>query len=196
MDIQVIDVNTCEPVVNTMIDLWNCNATGVYSGVVSEGNGDVSDLSNINATFLRGLQPTQYDGVAQFTTIFPGHYTSRATHIHIITHHNGSILDNSTYIGGTVSHTGQLFFDQDLITQVEATKPYIYNEQILTSNADDHVVNFETTDTTSDPFNEYSFLGDDVEDGIFAWMRVGVDLSVQETVVPAAVYGENGGYET
>lgn len=77
IDMQLIDVNTCEPVVDAMIDFWHCNATGVYSGVVANGNGDESDTSNLNATFLRGLQPTQYDGVAQFTTIFPGHYTSR-----------------------------------------------------------------------------------------------------------------------
>lgn len=42
VDIQVVDVNTCEPVINTMIDMWHANATGVYSGVVANGNGDSS----------------------------------------------------------------------------------------------------------------------------------------------------------
>lgn len=196
LDIQVIDVNTCNPVVNTMIDFWHCNSTGVYSGVVSSGNGDTSDTANINATFLRGLQPTEYDGVAQFTTLFPGHYTSRATHIHILTHHNGSILDNSTYSGGSISHVGQLFFDQDLITQVEATSPYNTNTQEITENGVDSVLITETTDTTNDPFVQYSLLGDSVEDGIFGWISVGVDLTNMETVTPTATYGEDGGSQS
>lgn len=33
LDIELLDVNTCEPVANTYIDIWACNATGVYSGV-------------------------------------------------------------------------------------------------------------------------------------------------------------------
>lgn len=54
----------------------------------------------------------------------------------------------------------------------------------------------ETDDTTSDPFSEYSLLGDSVEDGVFAWISVGVDLSNQESITPAATYGENGGAES
>src|SRR5947208_3585985 len=102
-----------------MLDFWHCNSTGVYSGIIANGNGDQSDATNINNTFLRGLQPTEYDGVAQFTTLFPGHYTGRAPHIHVMAHFNGTILPNSTYSGGTVSHIGQLFFDQSLISEVE-----------------------------------------------------------------------------
>jgi protocatechuate 3,4-dioxygenase beta subunit len=55
---------------------------GVYSGVIASGNGNSNDDSNLDATFLRGLQKTDDEGVAQFQTIFPGHYTGRATHIH------------------------------------------------------------------------------------------------------------------
>jgi protocatechuate 3,4-dioxygenase beta subunit len=45
-------------------------------------NGDSSDASNLDATFLRGIQPSNDEGVVQFESIFPGHYTGRATHIH------------------------------------------------------------------------------------------------------------------
>jgi protocatechuate 3,4-dioxygenase beta subunit len=55
---------------------------GVYSGVQASGNGDSSDASNLDATFLRGIQPSNDEGVVQFESIFPGHYTGRATHIH------------------------------------------------------------------------------------------------------------------
>ncbi|OBT54278.1 hypothetical protein VE04_05729 [Pseudogymnoascus sp. 24MN13] len=191
IDLQVIDMATCEPVVNSMIDFWHCNAPGVDSGVVASGNGDITDTSNLNATFLRGLQPTEYDGVAQFTTVFPGHYTGRAPHVHVLAHFNGSILSNSTYGGGTASHVGQIFFDQDLISQVDTVSPYSQNTQARTTNAEDSIFSEEAA--TSDPAVEYSLIGDTIADGIFAWVSFGVDLTQQFTITPASTLTENGG---
>lgn len=54
----------------------------MYSGVVANGNGNSADATNINNTFLRGIQQSDADGVVKFETLFPGHYTGRATHIH------------------------------------------------------------------------------------------------------------------
>lgn len=102
LDYQVIDINTCEPVPDVYLEMWHCNATGVYSGIVANGNGDSSDTSNLNATFLRGIQKTDADGIAQFDTIFPGHYTSRATHIHLAVHANATLYANGT-LGQVVS---------------------------------------------------------------------------------------------
>jgi hypothetical protein len=182
---------TCDPVTNAMIEIWHCNSTGVYSGVVASGNGDSSDATNIDNTFLRGLQPTDADGVAAFETLFPGHYTGRATHIHVLAHFNGTQYDNGTYSGGYVSHVGQLFFDQDLITQVEATSVYATNTQELTENAVDSIFTEEAA--SSDPVVEYSLLGSSVEDGIFAWIAFGIDLTSQQTISSAAtLYAEGG----
>jgi len=61
-------------------DFDSSNSTGVYGGVIGYGNGNEGDLSNLNNTFLRGLQATDPDRVAQFETLFPGHYGGRATH--------------------------------------------------------------------------------------------------------------------
>ena len=36
-----------------------------------------------SAHFLRGRQTTNANGLVSFTSIFPGWYTSRATHIHV-----------------------------------------------------------------------------------------------------------------
>ncbi|CAI4213221.1 unnamed protein product [Parascedosporium putredinis] len=56
-DTQVIDVDTCEPVPDLYIEIWHCNSTGVYSGVVASGNGaGTADPTNIDNTFLRGVQ--------------------------------------------------------------------------------------------------------------------------------------------
>ncbi|RAK96858.1 intradiol ring-cleavage dioxygenase [Aspergillus ibericus CBS 121593] len=198
LDVQLIDTSTCEPVPEVYIDLWHCNATGVYSGVAASGNGDSSDTSNLDATFLRGIQQTDSDGVAQFTSIFPGHYTSRATHIHVLSHtpNDTTVLANNTLSGLSTTHAnhvGQLFFDQDLITKVEETSPYNTNTQDLTENADDSILSEEAD--TIDPFVEYVLLGDDVSDGIFGWIALGVDVDADSEITPAAEYTADGGVE-
>ncbi|OWY93800.1 hypothetical protein PHMEG_00036666 [Phytophthora megakarya] len=191
-EIQIIDVNTCEPVEGLYLDFWHCNATGVYSGIVASGNGDSSDTTNVDKTFLRGLTPTDEDGVASYTSIFPGHYTSRATHMHIIGTYNGTLLENNTYSGGYASHVGQLFFDQDLITEVEATAPYSTNTQELTTNADDSILSEEAAEDF-DPFFEYVLLGDSVSDGVLAWISVGVDMTRAQTITAAGTLTSDGG---
>ncbi|KAL4749319.1 hypothetical protein BDW72DRAFT_214122 [Aspergillus terricola var. indicus] len=174
---QYIDVETCRPVSNLYAELWGCNATGVYSGLVAEGNGNGADLSNRNATFLRGVQMTDAEGVVRFDTLFPGHYDGRTTHYHNIAHFGAKRLPNNTLSGGIVGHVAQIFWDQNIINTVEDTYPYNINEIPITSNAVDRVVAQETKHSDSDPMLNYVFLGDKVEDGIFAWITVAVNLS-------------------
>lgn len=87
---------------------------------------------------------------------------------------------------------GQLFFDQDLIYAVEAVAPYSSNEQTLTLNEEDDIMEGEAEDV--DPVAEYVLLGDSVADGIFSWIAVGIDPSANYTVTPAAYYSADGGY--
>ncbi|KAF2445633.1 aromatic compound dioxygenase [Karstenula rhodostoma CBS 690.94] len=192
IDYQVIDVDTCEPVTGVYLEMWHCNSTGVYSGVVASGNGDSSDESNINNTFLRGIQKTDADGVAQFETTFPGHYTSRATHIHLMVHTNATLYVNGT-LGNNVStsHVGQAFFDQNLISAVELTEPYNTNTQEITDNSDDSIFNEEADGV--DPFHEYTLLGDDISDGVFAWLAFGIISTQVNSVTPASYYYAEGG---
>ena len=63
----------CAPVTNASVEIWHCDAAGNYSEY-----GTVS-----SSTWLRGIQPVDSSGVARFTTIYPGWYAGRATHIHI-----------------------------------------------------------------------------------------------------------------
>ncbi|KAL4787097.1 Intradiol ring-cleavage dioxygenase [Aspergillus varians] len=196
-DIQLIDSNSCEVVPDVYIDFWHCNSTGVYSGVVAGGNGNSADESNIDTTFLRGLQKTDSLGVAQFETLFPGHYTGRATHIHVLSHPNGTTANtnNDTLSGlytASSSHVGQIFFDQDLISLVEETAVYLTNTQQLTTNAEDSIL-LQELDDDIDPFIEYVLLGEDVSDGIFGWVNVVVDSTKSTDVSPAVYYTEDGG---
>ncbi|KNG81524.1 GPI anchored dioxygenase, partial [Aspergillus nomiae NRRL 13137] len=193
MDGQFIDIETCEPIKDLYWDVWNCNSTGVYSGVQSSMNGNGDDDSNLDKTFLRGLQKTDADGVAQFQSMFPGHYSGRATHVHVVAHVGATQLQNNTLTGGHVAHIGQLFFDQDLVYKVEATYPYNTNNVSITTNADDHVVQDETEDSASDPFFEYAFLGNALEDGIYAWITLGVNVSASYDTSYAATLTSSGG---
>lgn len=130
--------------------------------------------------------------MATFQSIFPGHYAGRATHIHVVSHIGGTVLSNGTYVGGNVTHIGQLFFDQDLITEVNTYSPYSTNTIAITENDVDRVFAEETL-SDSDPVFDYVLLGDDVSDGLFAWVSIGVDTSEEYATSAAAAYGEDGG---
>ncbi|KAF3015570.1 hypothetical protein G7054_g14458 [Neopestalotiopsis clavispora] len=190
---QFIDVNTCEPIEGLWWDVWNCNSTGVYSGVQDDSNGNGDDASNLNKTFARGIQPTDEDGVASFRSLFPGHYSGRATHVHVVAHVGAGLLENGTLTGGNVSHIGQLFYDQDLITQVEATYPYNTSDVEITLNTADRVFSLES-ENDNDPVFEYVFLNDDdVTDGIFSWITIGVDPTASYETSYAALLTAGGG---
>jgi protocatechuate 3,4-dioxygenase beta subunit len=103
LKITVIDAAKCTPIAGAAVDLWHCDASGVYSGFQS-GAGQ---------TFLRGTQLTDATGVAEFGTIVPGFYQGRAVHMHMKVH-----------TGTAVVHTGQLFFDPALLSTVFQTSAY------------------------------------------------------------------------
>ncbi|MGH7712132.1 MAG: twin-arginine translocation pathway signal protein, partial [Gemmatimonadaceae bacterium] len=73
-----VDGNACTPVTGAYVDIWQCDALGVYS--------DVRDFNGLFDTtgrkFLRGHQVTSKNGSAEFLTIYPGWYNGRAVHIH------------------------------------------------------------------------------------------------------------------
>ena len=111
---------------------------------------------------------------------------------HFLVHQNDStVFDNSTLNGGTVAHVGQLFFDDDLVTQVDEISPYSTNTQEMVENADDSI--FAEEADTFDPIVEYVLLGDDLSDGILAWGSFGINVTEANTVSNAATLTENGG---
>ncbi|KAJ3567058.1 hypothetical protein NPX13_g6903 [Xylaria arbuscula] len=102
IDAQFVDIETCEPIVGGWFDIWNANSTGVYSGVQSSQNGNGNDSSNLDNTALRGIQQTDENGVVQFLSKFPGHYSGRASHLHVVFHTEATELANGTLSGGNV----------------------------------------------------------------------------------------------
>jgi hypothetical protein len=80
-----------------------------------------------------------------------------------------------------------------LITQVEATSPYSDNTQDLTLNSEDSILSEEAADM--DPFVEYVLLGDSIEDGIMAWISIGIDPTSSQDIEDAVTLYEEGGVE-
>ncbi|VXB73874.1 Por secretion system C-terminal sorting domain-containing protein (fragment) [Flavobacterium sp. 9AF] len=72
--------NSCNPLADAIVDIWHCDKDGNYS---QYGGTTMQSSDYTNNTFLRGRQTTNTNGVVAFTSIFPGWYTSRATHIHV-----------------------------------------------------------------------------------------------------------------
>lgn len=161
--VTVVDTATCFPLPNTAVDIWHCDALGVYSGYVAGG-------STPDTTFLRGVQLTDSSGVAEFTTIYPGWYVGRALHIHVKTHAGGTV-SNGTYHGGHVSHTGQLYFPEAYNTKVAALTPYRNNRATRTLNARDGIYRNGGSSTVL----TVTQVGGDLGKGVTGSVVLGID---------------------
>ncbi|KAL7269078.1 hypothetical protein RUND412_008271 [Rhizina undulata] len=170
VDLQLVDVNTCEVVPDAYVDFWHCNTTGVYSGYAVEGTDGL--------TFNRGLQASDSDGIVQITTNFPGWYSGRATHIHIAAHLNGTV-SNSYYSGGTVSHIGQLFFPESILSEIDGAATYSTNSITRLANSADSI--YVQEDTGYDALTDITWIGSSLTDGLIASISVGIDTTVDYT---------------
>jgi protocatechuate 3,4-dioxygenase beta subunit len=105
LHLNVVDASSCKPIEGAAIDVWHASAAGRYSGERANGTTGL--------TFLRGIQRTDGEGRAIFTSVYPGWYPGRAVHIHVKVH-----------VGGAVVHTGQLFFRDSFTDAVYRRAPY------------------------------------------------------------------------
>jgi len=72
--------NSCAGLANAIVDIWHCDAEGNYS---EYGGSGMQSTNYQSVHFLRGRQTTDANGLVSFTSIFPGWYNGRATHIHV-----------------------------------------------------------------------------------------------------------------
>lgn len=47
LEYQYVDVSTCDTVPDLYLETWQANATGVYSGIQANGNGNDEDATNL-----------------------------------------------------------------------------------------------------------------------------------------------------
>ncbi|RDW94217.1 intradiol ring-cleavage dioxygenase [Aspergillus mulundensis] len=200
LDIGVLDMATCAPLANALVDMWHCNATGSYSSftglspntpfptLLEELDVDmddyeigVTDLHTDHSTFLRGMWPTDRNGMMEMKTIFPGFYVERAIHIHVQVHTNWTARANGTIVTGDTVSTGQLYFAEELEAQIMALEPYASHTQInRTTNADDSVY-FQDTDGGFNPvISVVPVDGEDVSKGMIGYVTLGVDSTAIE----------------
>ena len=148
LNLRLIDSTTCKPIRNAAVEIWHCDAVGVYSGYTAQGSGGggpmPTDLPTDmptgpppggggghvpptdDLTYLRGLQITDRHGRVTFTSIVPGWYAGRAVHIHTKVHTEGTATSTG-YSGGHTCHTGQFYFVESLVTRLNEYAPYNTN---------------------------------------------------------------------
>jgi len=162
--IVALDARSCKPLQNAAIDLWHCDAVGLYSGFTAQnpmGPGgpppsfDPEHPDNHPAppegmgppppgyptdklTFLRGIQLTDADGAVSFRTVFPGFYMGRTNHIHFKVRVGGHASGKS-YAAGHTSHVGQVFFPEEVATTLMQHEPYSLHKIHRTTQAEDQV---------------------------------------------------------
>ncbi|MBD2743859.1 intradiol ring-cleavage dioxygenase [Coleofasciculus sp. FACHB-1120] len=121
-----IDGRSCTPLRGATVDIWHCDALGVYSDV-RDFNGDTQGQK-----FLRGNQVTNANGTVEFVTIYPGWYLGRTVHIHF------KIRADSASGRGS-EFTSQLYFDDALTDRVHAQSPYAAKGQRTQRNDGDGI---------------------------------------------------------
>ncbi|RSK51470.1 dioxygenase family protein [Hymenobacter rigui] len=117
---------SCAALAGALVDIWHCDKDGNYS---EYGGSGMQSTNYQSVHFLRGRQTTNASGQVQFTTIFPGWYSGRATHIHVHVY-------SATGISLKVT---QIAFPEGSGTAVAAVGGYSKGMSGYTYNAQDNV---------------------------------------------------------
>lgn len=152
--------NNCAPLEGAYVDIWHCDKDGNYS---QYGGTSMQSADYTAYNFLRGRQQTDSNGEVSYVSIFPGWYTSRATHIHV------HVYDE----WGTSLLVTQISFPEgtnSIVEQVNAATAYGYTKGMTgyTYNATDNVFSDDTNDT------EMCSVAGSVSGGIVLTHQIGV----------------------
>ncbi len=109
---------TTAPIAGAAVDIWQCDVEGNYSEYGSERS----------QTYLRGVQTTDANGRVTFTTVYPGWYQGRATHIHL-----------EVTVNGRSAKVTQIAFPEDVTAAVYRSSVYASRGQNPTTNSRDNV---------------------------------------------------------
>jgi protocatechuate 3,4-dioxygenase beta subunit len=162
LKLRVIEAGSCTPITGARIDIWHCDARGIYSAF--PGQGDDHKLDQSGKIFLRGTQMADSAGWGTFNTIYPGWYAGRATHVHFKV-----FLDQRTVL------TGQTFFPEALNEYIYANVPDYTGrpQKRLVINANDRVA------TESDPEHRAYCAVKEERDRYVAMLTLAVDRNAK-----------------
>jgi protocatechuate 3,4-dioxygenase beta subunit len=124
VEILVRRLSDCSPIAGARVDIWCCDARGVYSGFPNQLGG----LDTTGETFMRGTLFADDAGVASFQSIYPGWYPGRAVHIHF-----------KVFPTPDLEVTSQLYFPDATTAEVMALPPYSDHGPASTTNAEDGI---------------------------------------------------------
>jgi len=144
--------NACAPVAGSQVIIWQCDAEGHYS----EYPGQPGGYDGTGATYLRGVQTADANGQLNFTTVYPGWYAGRATHIHV-----------QVFVAGVSKKVTQLAFSETVTSQVYATGVYAAKGANPQNNATDTVFGDSLQE-------ELASLTGDTVSGYVATLTVGI----------------------
>jgi protocatechuate 3,4-dioxygenase beta subunit len=116
----------CVPLAGAVVDLWQCDAMGVYSDV-RDNNFDTRGQK-----FLRGHQVTDSQGAVKFRTVYPGWYPGRAVHIHFKIRTSPGASRGTEFIS-------QLYFDESVTDEVYTRAPYTAHTGRRRMNTEDGI---------------------------------------------------------
>jgi len=121
LDIGIVDVATCQPMPNVMIEVWSRKYTvGLIQNYLTYLRSLQPMLSGYGSTFLRGAFTSAANGVTEFQTLFLGYNSDGVNHINVMIH-------TFNVLPGTTSHVGQVFFTDQWTDVVAMTSPYNQN---------------------------------------------------------------------
>jgi protocatechuate 3,4-dioxygenase beta subunit len=120
--------SSCTPLSGAVVDVWQCDALGLYSDVRDMNAG----FDTRGKKFLRGYQTTDGNGIAEFLTIYPGWYAGRTVHIHFK-------IRTRPVAGLAQEFTSQLYFDESITDQVQTQAPYNSKGRRGTTNDADFI---------------------------------------------------------
>jgi protocatechuate 3,4-dioxygenase beta subunit len=183
LQINVFSVNgsACSPLKGAQVDIWHCDAVGLYS--------DEQANNTVGKKFLRGYQLTDDSGQVNFITVYPGWYQGRTVHIHAKVRTFGA--------DGTQSYVfnSQLFFDDSLSDQVFTQALYNTHTNRDTTNKTDSIYKGTATNADAHDLGEVMLLKLTKDgDAYTTIINIGVDLSKPSTEAnPGGPGGPGGG---
>ena len=163
VSLRLVETGSCEPVAGATIDIWHTDISGVYSGYPDQ------TADTTGETYLRGKQVTDANGIAEFETIYPGWYPTRAVHIHFMAY-----TDERHLV------TSQLYFPDTVSEAVYQTAPYAARGLHPVTNDDDGIFPGDTVDS--------SLIGHVAENG------EGYMISLSVGVAPGSSADANEGF--
>jgi uncharacterized protein (TIGR03437 family) len=170
--LQNLSGGSCVPLAGAYVDIWHCDAQGIYSDESSYNpGGGTGTVVTTGQKFLRGYQITDANGQVTFTTIYPGWYMGRTIHIHfrVRTYSGSSVLGN---------FVSQIFFDETVNTSVLAQSAYSRTTSRDTINSNDMVYQGANKERM------LATVSGDNTSGYAATITVGLTIAAPAAVTP------------